>query len=317
MERSEILGITERILEKAGFRFSQRCCSRPCCFDLAAQGGKRLIFLRIRGNIGNTCLNEAAELQKISGCFCAIPLIVGEKTRRKPLEDDTVYTRYDVCVITTKTLEDILLRGVYPLIEAGPGGYYIKLDGTLIRKRRQELGLSIGKLAEMVGISRRTVYGYEKEMAKASVPAAYKLEWILGAPVVETKKVFQGPERICLLSTARHIFAKHRLLKKVFRKFIQLNFKVTSTGRAPFDFIAKYPEKGLKIIGGVADAGERNLDRRIGEVKSLGEILGVHAVFISYRERGKDERVPIIRYETFTKMKRPEELFASVNSLNS
>lgn len=313
MKRSEILGVTERILEKAGFRLSQRCCSRPCCFDLAARGEKKLIFLRIQTNIGNTCLNDAAELQKISGCFSAMPLIVGEKTRRKPLEDDTVYTRYDVCAITAQTMEDMLLRGVCPLVEAGPGGYYIKLDGSLIRKRRQELGLSVGKLAEMVGISRRTLYGYENEMAKASVHAAYKLEWILGAPVVQTTDVFQGPERSCFLAKARRIIAKHHLLKEVFRKLVQFDFKVTCTGRAPFDFIARCPEKGLKIIGGVADAGERNLDQRIREVKSLGEVIGAHAVFISYEERSQDERAPLIRYKLLTKMKCPEELFAQLN----
>jgi putative transcriptional regulator len=313
MKRSEILGVTERILEKAGFRLSQRCYSRPCCFDIAAQGEKKLIFLRIQANIGNTYLNDVAELQKISGCFSALPLIVGEKTRKKPLEDDTVYTRYDVCAITAQTLEDMLLRGVYPFVEAGPGGYYIKLDGSLIRKRRQELGLSVGKLAEMVGISRRTLYGYENEMAKASVSAAYKLEWILGAAVVQTTDVFQGPERVCFLAKARRIIAKHRLLKAVFRKFSQFDFKVTSTGRAPFDFIARCPEKGLKIIGGVADAGERNLDQRIREVKSLGEVIGAQAVFISYEERSPEERVPLIRYKVFNKMKCPEELLAQLN----
>jgi putative transcriptional regulator len=313
VERSEILGVTERILENAGFRLSQRCHSRPSCFDLAAQGEKKLIFLKIQTNIGNTCLDDAAELQKISGCFSALPLIVGEKTRRKPLEDDTVYSRYDVCAITAKTLEAMLLRGIYPLVEAGPGGYYIKLDGSLIRKRRQELGLSVGKLAEMVGISRRTLYGYENEMAKASVQAAYKLEWILGAPVVQTTDVFQGPERLCFLAKARHIISKHSLLKKVFRKFSQFDFKVTLTGKAPFDFIARYPEKGLKIIGGVAEAGERNLDHRIREVESLGEVIGAHVVFISYRERSQDEKVPLIGYKFLTQMKRPEELLGQLN----
>jgi len=313
MKRSEILGATEDILEKAGFRLSQRCYARPSCFDIVAHGKNQLIFLKIHANIGNTCFNDAAELQKISGCFSAIPLIVGEKTRRKPLEDDTVYTRYDVCTITAKTLEDMLLRGVYPLVEAGPGGYYIKLDGSLIRKRRQELGLSVGKLAEMVGISRRTLYGYEREMAKASVPAAYRLEWILGVPLVQTTDVFQGSERVCFLATARRIIAKHRLLKAVFIKFAQFDFKVTSTGRAPFDFIARCREKGLKIIGGVADSGERNVDQRIKEVTSLGEIIGAHAVFITYGERSQDERIHLICHKVLTKMKCPEELFAQLN----
>ena len=313
MKRSEILGVTEHILEKAGFQLSQGFHSRPCCFDLAAHREKKLIFLKIHANIGNICPNDAAELQKISGCFSAIPIIVGEKTRRKPLEDDTVYSRYDVCAITIKTLEDMILRGVYPLVEAGPGGYYIKLDGNLIKKRRQELELSVGTLAEMVGISRRTLYGYEREMAKASVPTAYRLEWILGAPVVQTRDVFQGSERVCFLASARRIITKHRLLKEVCIKFAQFDFKVTSTRRAPFDFIARCPKKGVKIIGGVADEGERNLDQRINEIRSLGEIVGAHAVFITYGERNQHERIPFIRHKVLTKMKCPEELLAQLS----
>jgi predicted transcriptional regulator len=130
---------------------------------------------------------------------------------------------------------------------------------------------------------------------------------------VQTTDVFQGPERVCFLAKARRIIAKHRFLKAVARKLAQFDFKVTSTGRAPFDFIARCPEKGLKIIGGVADAGERNLDQRIREVKSLGEVIGAHTVFINYGERSQDERVPLIRYKVLTKMKCPEELLAQLN----
>ncbi len=312
MKGSEILGATELILEKAGFQLSKRCSSRSFCFDLAAQRNKQLIFLKICADIGNACLKDAAELQKISGCFSAIPLIIGEKTRKKPLEDDTVYTRYEVCVITTKTLEDMVIRGVHPLVEAGPGGYYIKLDGNLIKKRRQELGLSVGKLAEMVGISRRTLYGYERGMAKASVPAAYRLEWILGAPVVQNADVFQAPERMCLLATAQLIVSKRRLLKAVFRKFAQFDFKVTFIGRAPFDFIARCPNNEMKIIGGVADESERNLDQRIKETTSLGEIIGAHVVFISHGERNRDEKNPLIGHKVLKKMKCPKELLIHI-----
>jgi putative transcriptional regulator len=302
MKRSEILDAIEQILEKAGFQLSKRCSSRSCCFDLAAQGPKQLIFLKICADIGNTCLNDAAELQKISGCFSAIPLIVGEKTRKKPLEDDTVYTRYDVRVVTWRTLEDMVLRGVHPLVEAGPGGYYIKLDGILIKMRRQELGLSVGKLAEMVGISRRTLYGYERGMAKASVPVAYRLEWFLGAPLVQNADVFQAPERVCLLT--RRMVGKYRLLKAILRKFAQFNFKVTCTGRAPFDFIARCPKDEVKIIGGVNNE-EPNFSQRVDEVTSLGKIIDAHVVFISHKER-----IPLIGRKVLHEMKCQKELLA-------
>jgi putative transcriptional regulator len=294
VKKSEILSNTECILEKAGFKLSKRCSSRSSCFDLAAHRHKQLIFLKIVADIGNACFNDSAELQKISGCFSAAPLIISEKSRKKPLEDDTVYTRYDICVITPETLEDIVLRGIHPMVEAGPGGYYIKLDGNLIRKRRQQLGLSVGKLAEMVGISRRTLYGYERGMAKASVPAAYRLEWILGAPVVQNADIFQAPEHLCFLATARRLVMKHFLMNTVFRKFAQFNFKVTCTGRAPFDFIARCPEDEVKIIGGVAEEGERNSDKRKEEIASLGTIIGAHVIFIGQEEREQERKIPLV-----------------------
>ncbi len=303
MKNSEILGTIEGILEKAGFQLSKRCYSRSSCFDLAAHKHEQLIFLKICADIGNACFDDAAELQKISGCFSALPLIIGEKTRKKPLENDTVYTRYDICVITPETLEDIVLRGTHPLVQAGPGGYYIKLDGNLIKKRRQELGLSVGKLAQMVGISRRTLYGYERAMAKASVPTAYRLEWILGAPVVQNADISQAPGNTCLLVTAQKFVSKHCLMKAVFKKFTQFNFKVTCIRRAPFDFIARCPKDELKIIGGVTEEGERNPNQRKEEIASVGTIIGAHVFFTTQGEKEQDRKIPTICQKALKKMK--------------
>jgi predicted transcriptional regulator len=63
----------------------------------------------------------------------------------------------------------------------------------------------------------------------------------------------------------------------------------------------------------VAEVGERNVDRRIREVKSLAEVIGAHAVFITYGERSQDERVPLIGHKVLTKMKCPEELLAQLS----
>ncbi|MCW4035476.1 MAG: helix-turn-helix domain-containing protein [Candidatus Bathyarchaeota archaeon] len=315
MTRSEILGTTEQILQNAGFNLSQRCCTQYSCFDLVAQGRKKILFLRAHADIGNTHFNEAAELQKISGCFSAIPFIIGKTNHKKPLEDDTVYSRYNVYAISSKTLENMFLRGTNPLVEAGPGGYYIQLDGALIRKRRQKLGLSVGKLAEMVGISRRTLYGYERGMAKASVHTAYRLEWILGAPVVKNPDVFHGPERMCLLSPSGELMDKYRFLESVFRKLAQFNFSITSTVRAPFDFIARCPKEDVNIIGAViGDSNEQNIDQRIKELKSLGDVIGAYAVLVSYEKSNLDKGIPYICHDELAEMKCAEELFECISS---
>ena len=313
MKRAEILDITESILEKAGFQLSQRCTSRPSCFDLAAHKKKQLAFIKVYANIGNVSAKDASELQTISECFSATPFIIGEKTRRKPLEDDTVYSRYDIYAVTTKTLEDMVLREVCPLVEAGPGGYYIELDGDLVRKRRQELELSVGKLAEMLGISRRTLYGYERGMAKASVSTAYKLEWILGVPVAKFIDMFQfTPKGTDFFATAQRVIVKHHLLQTVFRKFTQFDFRVAHTGRAPFDFIAQCSEKKLKIIGGVADKKERNVNQRTEEIISVGKIINAQPVFITDGEKIPNNNISLIHREDLANMHNPEEFIAQL-----
>jgi putative transcriptional regulator len=308
LNRAEILSSTEYVLEKAGYQLSKRCQTNCSCFDLAAKDENKLLFLKVHSDIDKTCLNEVAELQKVSGCFSAVPLFVAQSSRRKPLEDDTVYNRYDVCTITAKTFADILLRGAYPLVEAGPGGYYIALDGQSIRKRRREMGLSVGKLAELAGLSVRTLYNYERGLAKASVPVAYRLEWLLGVPVIQSTDVFHGPEQMCLLTSARQLFAKRRLLKEVFRKFAEFDLCVTSTGRAPFDFIVRCPNEGVRIVGGLVGANEPDLDKRVNEIKNLGALVGAQPVFISYDENIPTKRTQVLTQKEFKKIKSPKEL---------
>ncbi len=313
MKRVEILDATEGVLEKAGFKLSGRCKSRPSCFDFIAQKQRKIALIKVYINIGNVFSKDAQELRTISGCFCATPIIIGEKTRRKTLEDDTVYSRYNICAVNLKTLEDVVLHEMQPLVEAGPGGYYIKVDGNLIKKNRQKLGLSVGKMAEMMGISRRTLYGYEREMAKASVSAAYKLEWVLGVPVVHLIDVFQPMSQdASFFAKAKRIIVRHRFLQTVFGKFAQFDFRATHVDKAPFDFIVKCSEEGLKIVGGVADTQERNIDQRAEEIISVGKVVKAQPVFITDGEKIPNNNIPLIHREDLMKMRAPEDFIAQL-----
>ena len=304
----EILRTTELILKKAGFRVSKRCTSRPSCFDLVTRRGGNLVFLKVHSDIGNVSTKDASEIQAISECFSATPLFISDKTRKKPLEDDTVYSRCNVCTITLKTLEDLVCRKTQPLIEAGPGGYYIRLNGDEIRKRRLELGLSVGKLAEMIGVSRRTVYGYEKGMAKASVSAAYGLEWILGIPVAQSINVFgSAPHDTGFFATAKRIIVKHSFLQVVLKKFSQLNFDVAPTRKAPFDFIVRTPGNSRSILGGVPRKNERNVDQRAEEIVSVSKVIDAQPVFITDGKQFPNNGISLVQSADLERLEHPEE----------
>jgi len=310
MKLAQMLNAAELILKKAGFQVSDRCISRPSCFDFVTRKGKKLAFVKVYSDVGNVSTRDACEIQAISGCFSAAPLFICDKTRERLLEDDTVYSRCNIYTITLKTLEDIVSRKMLPLVKAGPGGCYVRLNGNAIRKKRLELGLSVGKLAEMMSVSRRTLYGYEKGMAKASVSAAYGLEWILGIPVAQSIEVFESATQDTgFFATAKRIIVNH-FLQMVLKKFAQFDFDVAPTKRAPFDFIARSSEDSLNIIGGVPHKGERNVDRRAEEIVSFSKVVNAQPVFITDGEQIANNGISLIHHEDLEGIEHSEDFIA-------
>jgi putative transcriptional regulator len=299
----------QALLGEAGFAVSETCCSRPSCFDFAARKRENILILKTQHDIDSLSLGDSVELSDISKSVWAAPLMISAKARDKPLEDDTVYSRYDVSTITLKTLENIVSHGVYPLIQAGPGGYYVTIDGAAIRRRRQQLGQSVGKMAEMIGISRRTLYGYERGLAKASVSAAYNLISTLGIPVAKPVKVFEKPtrERKCFLfTTARSLIAKNKLLMRILSKFDR--YGITTVRKAPFDFVISIPEDRTRIIGGVAAREEQGLERRVDEIISISRIVQAHPILVTDERRLPDKDIPCVRSEELLRTKNPKDL---------
>jgi len=311
MDREEILDGVESLFEEAGFNLSQRCCARPSCFDFAARKGKQLAFVNAHPNIGNVYEKDAGGLTTMASFFSGASLVVCEKTRKKPLENDTIYSRYNVGVVTLNTLEDALIKGMGPLIEAGPGGYYVRLNGKAIRKKRLKKGLSIGKMAEIMGVSRRTLYGYELGMAKASVSTAYKLEWVLGMPVVKPINIFRYPEKSeGFLATAKRIIIESRFLQFVIRKLLQFNFSVFQLKRAPFDFVARAPENRVCLLGTVVREKEQNFEVRTEEIVSISKVVEAQPIFVTDCKKISVDKVPLIHREDLEKFACPGDLIA-------
>ena len=268
-------------LNEAGFAVSQICCSRPSCFDFAARKEEKTLLVKFQSDIDHLSSRDGLDISVIAERISAAPLIIGQMTNNQPLDDDTVYSRYNVFAITKRTLERLTLRKAFPLIHASPGGYSVEIDGLLVARSRKALGLSTGRLAEMIGVSRGTLYGYERGMTRASVPSAYKLNKTLGVPVAKPIDVLESsePRRQCLLHRAKQAIVGKTLLRRVLRKFAFCN--IASFKKAPFDFVMTLPREEELIIGSVVLKGERYLERRVEEIVSYCQVVEAHPVFFS------------------------------------
>jgi putative transcriptional regulator len=303
----------EAVLKEAGFSISERCCARPSCFDFAARKNSTLILIKTQLDIDSLPFNESVELKSISDCVHAASLLVGEKAREKPLEDDTVYKRYDVLVVTPKTFENIVIHKTHPLIHAGPGGYYVEIDNEVVKKRRQELGLSVGEMAEKLGISRRTLYGYEHGMTKASVATAYNMIHILGMPVATPINVLEKAKirHKCLLK-AKFAISRNKLLQRIFKKFAQ--YHITTVKKAPFDFILTTTGEHTRIIGGVVNNQEQEVSKRVDEILSVSKVMKAHPILITEEKSLPlaDKNVTCIRKNELSRIRNPEDLIAKL-----
>ncbi|MDI6690565.1 MAG: helix-turn-helix domain-containing protein [Candidatus Bathyarchaeota archaeon] len=298
----------EEVLKEAGFRVSEKCCCRPSCFDYAARKNEKVIFIKFQHDIDNFSQTDSEELKLISKSVSATSVLISEKTRKKTLEDDTVYSRYNIFAVTPKTFENIILRNIHPLIQAAPGGYYVEINWEAVKRRRQELGMSVGEMAEMIGISRRTLYGYERGLAKASVSAAYNLVYTLGIPVAKSINIFEKSkeQRKCFLSRAGQAITRNKLLQKIFRKFSRYN--ITAVKKAPFDFVVTVPEDKMRIIGGIANNNEKELNKRVDEIISVSKIVKAHPILITEGRKPTNKDIACIYKEEIAKIKNPEDL---------
>jgi putative transcriptional regulator len=309
VDNAECLG---RALKEAGFQTSQLCCSRPSCFDFAARKGDESVLVKLHYDVDSFSPSDSHEVRVIAGRVSAVPIVVSNETHGKPLEDDTVYSRYSVYVVTEKTLRNVAFRTGYPLVNAGPGGYFVEVNGELIERRRQEMGLSIGKLAEMVGVSRRTLYGYERCMAKASVSSAYNLAKILGVPVAKPINILKKTkkQRECLLLKAKRAIAERMLLYRVFRKFAFCD--ISPVQKAPFDFVLTVPEKDFIIVGAVVTEGETCLDGRTEEILSVSRVINAHPVLITERKGPNRKDMSCICADELAVMRSPMDMVTCI-----
>ena len=294
----------ENTLLEGGFIVSERCIEDQICFNLAARKGLKLLLVKCVENLLAVQKQSVSELKLISHHLTASPIIIALNNSGGRMGDDAIYTRHGVSAITNKTLFDVVTNNRFPIVEAKPGGFYVQLDGESIRTNRRMLNLSMGDLAKLVGVSRGTIYGYEKGLIKASVEIALKLEATLGIPLVQPIDVFKNLDLDDLFPKISSNF-KNDLVKKVVSKLRSFGFTTNATPNAPFDFIASFFEDN-RIIGTVDSIRCPNPEI----LSSIAEISESKYLNISENEGNEDSA---LSYDVFLKLSK-KELIALISS---
>ncbi len=286
MNRNKLIQEINQLLRVEGFQTSH--VYEQSCFDMIARRKLLLLLMKVLVNIDSVNETHVEEIKKISDVFLASPVLVGMKTRSYPLEEDVVYERHGIPAVSVETFKNII-NGEYPEVLADRGGYFVNINGNLLKEFRDEYSLSLKDLADIAHVSRETIYNYENGKVKANIETAMVLEEILNTKItfdIDVFEPYQSPEEIPT--------NKNNDLAK-------LGFGVVSTNKTPFDALAKVKDRKSAENPLIANMDKnrniKTLKKMAVPLKDLSLITSSDSFFVIKNEKFKEsiDGIPVIK----------------------
>lgn len=302
LTRSQMLHNIENLLTSQGFKTSD--IYDQGSFDIVAR--KNLVILLIKTFVNIDSINEhnAHEMKQLANIFLASPIIICEKSRNGPLEDGVIYERYEIPTIGFETLKNMILYNEYPEILADRGGYFVKIDGNVIKQYREEYSLSLKDLASLAHVSRATMYKYENGIVRANTETAMILEEILNTKVTLDIDLLKQPQK----ENVEFNNKEHDLSK--------LGYEVLSTNKSPFDAVAKMKstDESPLIANVEKNRTEKTLKRMAIPLKDLSMITASEPIFIINNEKIRESigTIPVIKSWELKEFENSKELIKMI-----
>lgn len=298
LTRSQLLHNIEKLLTSQGFKTSD--IYDQGSFDIVARKNLQILLLKTFQNIDSINEQNAHEMKQLANIFLASPIIIGEKSRNGLLEDGVVYERYEIPTISFETLKSMILYGESPEILADRGGYFVKIDGNVIKQYREEYSMSLKDLASLAHVSRATMYKYENGIVRANTETAMILEEILNTKVTLDIDLLQPQKEEIKYTDDVNDLSK-------------LGYGVISTNKSPFDAVAKMKssDKHSPLMANVEkNRTEKTLKRMAIPLKDLSMVTTSEPVFIINNDKIKESigSIPVIKSWELKEFENSKEL---------
>ena len=308
MEREKLIKTVEAILRSAGYK-TARLEFRGSCFDIVASRLVVLLFLKVVTNIDTVTEEQAEDLKRLAKFFNASPLIVGLRSKNAELEEGVVYERFGIYALRPETLYDVLTKDELPAIFAERGGLYVRINGELLRELREKHGYSVNELAQLLGVSRKTLLNYERGEGAVSLEVAIRLEELFDEALAEPIDILNARVEARL-----DVKPESPLEREIFERLKKLGLGLVKVKKAPFNAVSKGDE--FRILTGIGERKTRSTVKRAEMVAEVGRIINSDGVFIL--EKTKTEvvkEVPIIPKESLREVKDADELIEMIEEL--
>ena len=308
MSRSALIGNITAMLEDAGFTVSDRCAIRPKSFDVAARRNHDLVLLKILKNIDAFDAATGGEMRRLGTYLEATPMVIGLRTRDEDLKPGVVYFRHGVPVLSPDTALELFVEDLPPLIYAAPGGLYVNIDGDVLADEREQRDWSLGRLANELGVSRRTVSKYEDGM-NASIEVAKQLEEMFNTELTSPVSVLEGAGEVNDADPTPEDPDADPDDQHIVTAMSRAGFDVHPTARAPFKAVSEDEDDARDTVLTGHSEFTRSAEKRARIMSSLGQVTRTRSVyFVESANRDAVDDTVLIEREEVEGVTDPERL---------
>lgn len=296
MNRLQLIEEVRDVLAKSGFYLSERHYERNISFDLIARKDDWLLIIATALNANSSRMRNAKEIKILSDVLNGSPLFVALKGGDKKLERGVIYSRQGVPLLSLETLIDFFVEGVPPCVFSAPGGFYVKIDSDIIKNARKEGKVSLSKLADIAGVSRKAIQKYENGMG-ADLDVALKLQEFLGEDLILPLSPLEySDEDEYALETSDDFSGFN---KSIFESLSSMGYRIVPTWKCPFEALTE--DEDTVMLTGVSSEENEQLKRKAKAVSNISDVTEKDSVIFLKKKhtRVNLEGIPIIDKEEF------------------
>lgn len=271
----EILDNILRNLKKAGFVVENiNYPENKRSIDVIGLYNNSRIMIKVTVDATHISDIEVSDLKKASQAYNASSIVVSRKYRKKEMDPEVVYKRKGINVVNEELLEKYVVKNEKPLVYEAQGNYLVRINPEKFREKRIELGLSLGELADKIGVTRKAIYNYEHGKIGVTINTAIKIAEIMGIDVFEPVDLFK-PEKI---KVKEEFSPRNKIEELLYRACSLRGLKLYKLLRTPIDYVLKGARNPISIINYRKDPEKIRV--KVEEATRIARITGSKEIII-------------------------------------
>lgn len=265
-------------------------------FDIVARR-EYLILIKTLLNVDALDESHAMDLRAVSYFLSAYPFVISQRNNREHLDDETVYSRFELPVITPQLFKSMLEEDEMVVTHSSKGRHTQEINTFVLKEKRKEMDFTLEELAGRIGISKKAMYEIENKRVNPQRETVRKLERMLAAEFTLPYEMKHAG--------AIYLKPKDHFQKTVSMEFSRIGIDNSSVHSSPFEIIGRESFSLITSLSTIPSEAKNELS----EIKQLSGILSSKAVLISKRSYKESvEGVPVVSESELTEIHSSKEL---------